>query len=130
MAVASTEAARIPTFASSTRDPSPKARPAMKIETVNPIPATAATARHLEPSHPRREGRQAQPLGPPREPGDPDDLADHEPHQHAPRYGGGRRRPQAVGAQLDSRVRQREQWYDDEARPWMQIVRDPLRNRD
>ena len=127
MIAALIEAMRMPILASSWRVPVSKASPVMNSDTVKPIPATAPTpamCRHPAPAgsraSPRRTASQLNA-------GDADELADHERDGDSDEDVG--RVGEGVGGELDAGVGQREDRHDDEARPRVQGVDQPVARR-
>ena len=98
----------------------------MNSDTVKPIPPSAAA-----PSSCRRvtsSGRSAQPsrTAPHEATEMPDRLPHHEADDHTDRQGRRRGGAEAVGGEHDTCVGQREHRDDEQARPAVQLVLQPL----
>ena len=119
MSVAASSAAlRTPTFASSSSTPW-KARSAMRMETVKPIPAIVpAAATDAQPTGGRRRPRLRR-VASQVAADDPDRLADHVAEQNPKRHAGGVGGREKAAAQVDAGVGEREERDDRVARPGM-----------
>ena len=101
----------------------------MKIDTVKPTPASAATPTTLGQPTPSGSVPIRRRTAEPRERGDADELADDEADDDTPRDARRERVADDVGVEEHARVGQREQRNDDEARPRVQHLFEPLHGR-
>ena len=105
---------------------SSNARAVMNSDTVKPIPPSAAAPSSCRPVTSSGRSAQPEPYGAPRRDRDADRLAHHEADHDTDgqRRGGGG--AEAVGGELDAGIGQREHRDDEQARPAMQLVLQPL----
>jgi hypothetical protein len=101
----------------------------MNRESVKPMPDSAAPPASLQRAEPGGEVAEPQPHRQAGAEQDADQLADHQPGDHAEGHRRGRPRPQAVAGERYAGVGQGEDGDDDEARPRLPQLLQPLAGR-